>query len=280
MHSWKAARSLIILSRPVNVIIAFLSIMLAGYLCGIGNHWTELLLACISGALATAGANAINDFFDLEIDRINKPFRPLPSGSIQPRQAAVFAGISFSGALLAAFYINLMAVVVASVSTLFLYWYSARLKRTVLWGNLTVSFITGLAFVYGGIAVGRVEYALIPAGFAFFMHFGREIVKDMEDVSGDQAHGARTLPVVHGLRPAQWLVTALFGLLIAGTLWPYYAGIYGVRYLIVVVAGVNLVLIAVIAAIWKRPTLATFRISSALLKADMPIGLLAIYLGR
>lgn len=280
MQSWKAVKSLIILSRPVNVIIAFLSIWLAGYLCGIDNNWTELLLASISGALVTAGANAINDYYDLEIDRINKPFRPLPSGSILPHHAVLFAAISFSGALLAALCINLTAVVIASVSTVFLYWYSARLKRTVLWGNLTVSFITGLAFVYGGIAVGRVEYALIPAVFAFFMHFGREIVKDMEDVSGDQAQGARTLPVAHGLRPAQWLVTALFGLLIAATLVPYYAGIYGVHYLIVVVAGVNLVLIAVIAAIWKRPTPATFRVSSALLKADMPIGLLAIYLGR
>ncbi len=280
MRYLRNIKAFIILSRPANVVIAFLSILLAGYLCGIGAAWHKLLLACLSGALVTAGANAINDFFDLEIDRINKPFRPLPGGALQPGDARFFATGAFVLAVIAAGFISRVAVVITLTSAILLYWYSARLKRTVVWGNLTVAFVTGLAFIYGGVAVGRFEAALIPAAFAFFMHFGREIIKDLEDVAGDRANGARTLPVVHGLRPAQWLVTFLFGLLIPGTLLPYWMGIYGRWYLLVVIAGVQVVLAGSLLVMWMRPRPPMLRRLSAVLKADMLVGLLAIYLGR
>jgi geranylgeranylglycerol-phosphate geranylgeranyltransferase len=280
MTGFEIVKAYFILTRPVNVLIAFLSILLAGYLCGIGNTWAILILACSTGALITAGANAINDYFDLDIDRINKPFRPLPSGRVHPRGVWVFAWSLFGLAVLLADAIGPLAVAITFASSLLLFWYSAKLKRTVLWGNLTVSFVTGLAFVYGGVAVGQIKPALIPAAFAFFMHWGREIIKDMEDVAGDQAYGARTLPVVYGLRPAQYLVTVLFLLLAIGTTLPYLYKIYGIFYLWVVVFGVDTVLLATVFFIWRSPTTTMLRRLSAILKADMLAGLVAIYLGR
>lgn len=268
------------LSRPLNVLIAGLSIFLAGSVCGIGSAWRQLLLACAVGALVTAAANGINDYFDLEIDRINKPARPLPAGRITRREGLLFAAGCFAAAVVLACLIHPLALAVTLGSGLLLYWYSARLKRTVLWGNLAVSLVTGLAFLFGGIAVGRLQNALIPAGFSFLMHLGREIIKDMEDVEGDAAGQARTLPVVYGLLPARRLATLVLLLLLAVTWVPWILGIYGLGYLLILLAGVHSVLVLVIWAIWRRPGRTTWGWTSTLLKSDMLAGLLAIYAGR
>jgi len=268
------------LTRPVNVLIAGLSIFLAGYLCGIGDAGTRLLAACLVGMLITAAANGINDYYDIEIDRINKPRRPFPSGRLRRGEGLVLVAISFAAALVLAGRINPAALGLTLFSGFLLYWYSARLKRTVLWGNLAVSLVTALAFVFGGIAVGRFRYALVPAVFSFLMHFGREIIKDMEDVGGDAALNAGTFPVVHGLAPARRLATTVLLLLLPVTWLPWFLGLYGHWYLLTVVAGVHSVLLLVIWSIWRRPGRTTYQWSSNLLKADMLVGLLAIYAGR
>jgi geranylgeranylglycerol-phosphate geranylgeranyltransferase len=268
------------LTRPVNVIIAGLSILLAGYLCGVGRAGGKLAAACAVGALITAAANGINDYFDVEIDRINKPRRPLPAGRIAPGEALFFCGFCFAAAVGIALVINPWAIGVTLFSGFLLYWYSACLKRTVLWGNLTVSLVTGLAFLFGGIAVGRMRLALVPAAFAFFMHFGREIIKDMEDVEGDSALNARTLPVVYGVKPARQLATAVLAFLLALTWMPWHIGLYGPFYLLTVILGVHTILLLVIWSLWRRPARSTYRRMSNLLKADMFVGLIAIYAGR
>lgn len=271
---------LFLITRPVNVLIAGLSITVAGYLCGIGQAGGALAAAAAAGMLITAAANAINDYFDIEIDRINKPQRPLPAGTLSRREAVALVILAFAAALACAALIGPQALLISTGSGLLLYWYSARLKRTVLWGNLTVSLVTGLAFLFGGIAVGRIEAALVPALFAFFVNLGREIIKDMEDTEGDRAMQARTLPVVYGPEPARRLASAVLLLLLALTWLPWLLGIYGRGYLAVVAIGVQPVLLVVVWALWRRPGRHTYSRLSTLLKADMLIGLLAIYAGR
>ena len=274
------AAGFFLLTRPANVAIAALSILLAGYLCGVGQAWGKLVAACAAGALVTAAANGINDFFDIEIDRINKPLRPLPSRRITSAEALTFVGLCFAAAVAIALSINSWAVCITLLSGFLLFWYSARLKRMVLWGNLVVSLMTGMAFLFGGIAVGRIRCAFIPAVFAFFMHFGREIIKDMEDVDGDRVLNANTFPVVHGIKPAQLLATSILALLFPVTWAPWFFGIYGSYYLFTLLLGVHTVLLTVIWSLWRKPTRATYGRMSILLKADMLVGLLAIYAGR
>ena len=270
----------LLLTRPVNVLIAGWSIGIAGYLCGIGQSLDKLISACIVGALMTAAANGINDYFDIEIDRINKPYRPFPSGRITNREGLIFTGLMFTLAMSLACSIGPIALAMTLFSGLLLYWYSARLKRTVLWGNITVSLVTGLAFLFGGVAVGQLQRALIPAAFSFLMHLGREIIKDMEDITGDAALNARTLPVVHGIKFASLLATSVLAILFVVTWWPWVCGYYGKYYLMIIIAGVQSVLLLVIGMIWWYPQRSTYRRMSNLLKADMLVGLLAIYAGR
>lgn len=262
------------------MLIGGLSIFVGALVTGSVQPLGKVVVACLSGALVAAGANVINDYFDVEIDRRNKPYRPLPAGRLTRRAAKVQALtlLALGSALGAA--LGLLPLVVATLTALLLYVYSWRLKRTVLWGNLAVSLATALAFFYGGLAVGRPWAASIPAGFAFLFHLGREIIKDVEDMHGDRLEGAVTLPIRHGLRTALAVATAVYVLVVAVTPLPYFGGVYGLAYLIVVVLGVDTVVAYVLVAMWRRPEPPVLHRLSELLKADMFVGLVAIYAGR
>ncbi len=273
-------RGFFLLSRPVNVLIAMASIFIGAIISGSIEPLARLLMACFAGGLITAAANAINDFFDVEIDVINKPERPLPQGIITPREAFNFSMVLFLTGIMVSFFVNRAAYIIAGVFSLLLYFYSAYLKRTVLVGNITVSLATAFAFIFGAISVGRFQQSLIPAGFAFMMHLGREIIKDMEDVKGDRLNNAKTLPVVFGFAAARWVATIVFSLLIVATLMPKIYSIYGNWYFLIVMLGVNSVLVLTISAMWQSGEKTNLRLLSALLKADMVVGLAAIYAGK
>lgn len=276
----KTLKGLILLTRPVNLFIAFLSIFIGGFVTGTIQPIVKLLLACISGMLIGAGGNSINDYYDLEIDRINKPKRPLPAGMVSSRLAFFFSiGLFIVGIVLSRF-IHLLGFVIALFASVMLYLYSFHLKRTVLWGNFTVGLLSGLAFVYGGIAVGQPKYALIVGIFALFFHLAREIIKDMEDIRGDQDQGVLTLPIQYGLRAAMCAVTIVLVLLIFLTIIPYILNLFSILYFIVVVLGVDLFLIYVLISMWKRPEPNNLGRLAVMMKVNMLIGLLAVYLGR
>jgi len=156
--------------------------------------------------------------------------------------------------------------------------YSRFLKRTILLGNLMVATLAAICFPFGSLSAGSVGRAWIPAGFAFLFHFGREIVKDMEDVVGDRSVGARTIALTFGSRPATGIVSVVYALLVFSTYVPYYIGVYGWEYLLVVgfvdllVLGVIVHLIAF--PLRRRPT------TSTMLTVLMPLGQLSIVAGE
>jgi geranylgeranylglycerol-phosphate geranylgeranyltransferase len=121
---------------------------------------------------------------------------------------------------------------------------------------------------------------IFPALFSFLFHFGREVIKDIEDQDGDRAMQARTLPLAYGLTAAQTAATGAFVLLLIVTFAPFYLGLYGVAYWWIIVLGVYPVLILALGVLWKNPAPARMRQISAALKADMLVGLAAIYFGR
>ena len=267
------------LTRPINLLIAFVSIFMGGFITGSIQPLARLLYACLSGTLIAAGANAVNDFYDLDIDRINKPKRPLPSGRVSPKHAHVFSILLFIAGIVFSVFIHMAGVIIATSSSVLLYLYSFRLKRTVLWGNITVATITGMAFVYGGMAVGRTREAMVVGVFAFFYHGAREIIKDVEDMEGDQAQGISTLPIRYGVKRALVWITIALIILIGLTFIPYVLGIFSVYYLIFVVVGVDLFLVYVLISMWRNPESRNLGRLAVWMKADMLMGLLAVYLG-
>ena len=270
---------LFLLARPNNLIIAFLSIWVAALVAGSIQPLINVTLASLSAVLITIGANVINDIFDIEIDRINKPKRPLPAGKVSKQDAFIFFVVTYLLAWSLAYLINIKALIVAVTFGLLLILYSYKLKRTLIVGNFVVSLTTAMAFIYGGLAVDRISGTIFPALFAFFFHFGREIIKDLQDVVGDQAAGAKTFAIRYGPRASLILTTIIFLLLSVLTLVPFITGTYGGVYITVIIAGIYPILIYVLYQCWTSPDPATLGKMSAVLKADMLVGLLAIYLG-
>lgn len=269
----------LIIIRPINTLIGILSIFIGAFITGTIQPLEKVLLACLSGGLIQGGANSINDYFDLEIDQINKPYRPLPAGKLARGEVFVFSIILFLGGILLGAMVNQIALGIALFSAILLFTYSAKLKGSILWGNLAVSLVTGLAFIYGGIAVNRFHQSLIPAGFSFLFHFGREIIKDVQDEEGDRANQIVTFAIRYGARISMRFITAIYILLIFLTFLPYFYGIYGLDYFIVVLIGVDAVVGGCLITMWRNPVPKTLGKISNILKADMLIGLLAIYLG-
>ena len=218
--------ALFTLSRPSNVLIAFITIFVAAELAGGLNPLENVILAAVSASFITIGANVINDYYDIAIDRINKPFRPLAAGKISNKSAIRFFFILYILAWGVAGIINIPMFFIAFTIGILLFFYSYKLKKTLLWGNLTVSFATAMAFVYGGGAVNHYEETLFPAMFAFFFHFGREILKDIQDLEGDYQAGAITFPIKFGIDKSLQLVSLVFILVVILTVIPFQMALY------------------------------------------------------
>ena len=262
------------LLRPLNCCITAASVLIGAVAGGAVPFPLPVWLAVLAAALITGAGNAWNDLRDLEIDRINRPRRPLPSGRLTPRRAALVAAASAAAGLGLAIGAGPVPGLIAAGTLAGLWLYSVRLKSTVFWGNLLVAALAALAFPFGALAGGALGRAWIPAGFALLFHLGREIVKDVEDVEGDRARGVRTLALAVGATRARYAAASVYGLLIAGTVLPRYLGLYGWAYA-AVVGVMDLLLLIVLARL-----LGGAGGTSRALTALMPLGLLAILAGE
>ncbi|GIX06915.1 MAG: prenyltransferase [Candidatus Poribacteria bacterium] len=288
MRLFQKAGAFLALSRPANALIAMFGVISGSVLAlkAVGRAVVpDDLLRTAAGAVATAAVlaagNALNDLRDLEIDRINRPERPLPSGRLRPVEAGLFAAVmGLIGIALAAL-VDLAAGGLAVGAVLLLILYAWRLKGTPLWGNLLVALLSAGAYLAGGIAVRAPGKAGAPALFIFFFSLVRELLKDVEDVAGDRIGGARTAAVVWGERRAVSIAAAVGALGILFTIVPFllqWRG-FGVRYLIAVVLGVDLIVAVALFQTVRRPEPAVAGSAQRWLKRSMILGLIAILVG-
>jgi geranylgeranylglycerol-phosphate geranylgeranyltransferase len=210
------------ITRPVNSLVAGLAAIVA-YLIATGTIIPATLLLFAVVCLITAAGNVINDYFDVEIDRVNRPDRPIPSGQVSLPAARAYAVTLFLAGILVCLFTNDLCIAIAIFNSLLLIAYAAKLKRTPLFGNIAVSFLAASMFLFGG-ALGGLPglYRVMPfAVMTFFAMLSRELVKDAEDVEGDRASGAVTIPIRYGV-PATMYLALFCGLMgIAASLAPY-----------------------------------------------------------
>ena len=186
----------------MNFVITFVSVIVAAIICQ--PHKTpglNIFLAAFAASFALASGNIINDINDVEIDKINKPLRPLPSGKLTIQQAyGLYISTCFSINLDFLLFLNEVALAIVLFSIILLFFYSKYLKSILLVGNMTVAFLTGLVFIFGGVVVENPTAAIVPAIFAFLINLIREIVKDIEDVEGDYKADLVTFPIKFGVQ--------------------------------------------------------------------------------
>ncbi len=269
------------ISRPLNIFIIFLTVLVAGFLCSENNIIIfNTFLAGISASLIAAAGYVINDYFDIKIDKINRPERPLASGEISVKSAIIYYSITSIIGLSLSVLISYTAFFIALLTVILLFIYSLKIKNILLLGNLSVAALTGLTFIYGGISVNNISAALIPAVFALLINFVREIVKDMEDVNGDIQNGIETFPYKFGFSIAKNFIVFITIILILFTCFPYIFELYKIEYFIIVMSLVNPVLVYVLVSIFKNDSSGNLNKLSFILKLDMIFGLSAIYLGK
>jgi 4-hydroxybenzoate polyprenyltransferase len=201
--------SLIRLTRLGNLlIIGFAQYFVAYFLVDKATLTdSRLLLISVSTILIAAGGYIINDYYDIKIDYINKPERVVIGKGIPRRFAILFHTLFSLSGVAIGFVLSWQMGVLNFVSAFWLWLYSNSLKRKPFVGNFSVAVLTGLS-IYCVEVVYQSEEVLILvyAVFAFFMTLIREIIKDMEDLKGDDTFGCKTLPIIWGIRRTKQFV--------------------------------------------------------------------------
>jgi len=194
----------------------------------------EIGFGFLSVFLVSASALILNDYFDLESDKINAPERPLPSGQVTRQDVLILGtGVTLLG-FLASVLISWAALFSAVLIWIIGFLYNWRLKQTGFFGNLMVSFSVGMTFIYGGIVVGQPFEILVWffGILAFLIDLGEEIAADALDMEGDRGAGSRSLALVFGHEKALKISAAIFILIVVISWLPFLFGwigwIYGI----------------------------------------------------
>jgi geranylgeranylglycerol-phosphate geranylgeranyltransferase len=168
----------------------------------------------LTASLMMAGTMVANDVYDVEIDRVNSPQRPLPSGIVKSRNAIILAVALSAAAIGFSALLGPWTFLTALLALALMVYYNTRGKKTGLIGNSVVSFNVALPFFFGGLAVSPIN-SIRPLLFifsvvAFLANFGREVAKGITDVKGDSLHQVRTLALVRGTKSAAFASAGLF----------------------------------------------------------------------
>jgi geranylgeranylglycerol-phosphate geranylgeranyltransferase len=232
-------RGLLDLTRPGNAIAAGVLTFTGAFVArGFEAAPLAVIAAVTATVCATAAGNAINDYFDRDIDRINRPDRPIPRGAVSARGTLAFSVALFLGAVVAALALPLAALAIAVANLLALVAYTEVFKGLPGVGNVVVAYLTGSTFLFGAAAVGRLwnPAVLVLFALAALATATREIVKDVEDLAGDREEGLRTLPIVIGESNALWIAAVVLFVAVGASAVPYLMGTFGVAYVAIVVA--------------------------------------------
>jgi geranylgeranylglycerol-phosphate geranylgeranyltransferase len=222
------------ITRPVNSMMSGFAVFIAGIIAGGFPVPLEVILASVVSILACAGGMAINDYFDYDIDKINRKERVLPQGEMELQTALIYALFLFLSASIIAYFVTMTAFLICLVAVASMTLYASTLKRMCFVGNLMVSFLTSLTFLYGGAAVSKMEAVGILFICSFLASISREIMKDIEDITGDREMGSRTLPIVYGTTTSLLIAQIFLIAAIPTTFLPYIYDIFGIQYLLMI----------------------------------------------
>ena len=292
------------LMRPLNCLMTAAGVFVGGLLIAGKNisilfSAAPLFLAMISALLIAGAGNAINDYCDVDADRVNRPGRPIPSGRISRRTALIFSVALFLTGILISGFINWVTFIIAIINAVLLVIYSYSFQNKVLVGNLSISYLVGSSFLFGGAAMGNIILPLWLLLLAGLANMFREIVKDIDDMEGDKAGFLKQLTVKvrrrvvpiserfgigksglelkygHNL-PS--IAAAFLVLTILVSPGPFVAGVLGMSYLVMLVP-TNIVFLGAIAMLFFGRSRKKYARASTLVKVGMALGLLAFVAG-
>lgn len=246
----KSAKAAIQLLRPNVCAMAVIGLAIASIVFGVNIFSIQFALAATAAFLICGGGNAINDYFDFEIDKINMPKRPLPSGRISRKGAFYLFWIVSVVGLALSYVVGVAFLSIALFNFIVSSFYAWKLKGTLIKG-IFVAYLGSSAFIAAPFISGFPSSLLNSALLlliliSFFGTLSRQLLMDIRDMEGDKKAGAKTLPLMFGSKAAR-AVASLF-LLIAASLLivPYLQKMVSVYYLVLAVPAILLSLYAII----------------------------------
>lgn len=203
------------------------------------NDTRNFIFLCAASLFIAAAGYIINDYFDINIDEVNKPHKMVVDKIIHRRWAIAWHFIlSTTGILLTGLGLYVLKqwyLILANMACVALLWfYSTKFKKSLLIGNIVIALLTAwsiLFIFFSKVTVGDAidpgsasqpkffRFAILYAGFAFVSTLIREAIKDMEDMKGDAKYGCRTMPIVWGINAtkvyiAVWMIVLIIMLVI------------------------------------------------------------------
>jgi len=273
------------LIRPINCVIMGLAVFV-GMIVATRGQFSEatmiirIPLGFVTGFTFLGAANTVNDYHDRNIDKVNEPNRPIPSGAVSPKEALGYAAVLSVIGFLAAFFTRDANLAVAIIAWFLFVYYATKGKRTGILGNLIVSVCTAIPFIYGGLAVEKELSPLLIlfASMAFSSTVGREVTKGIVDVHGDQLQGVKTVAVLYGPKNAAKMAETFYIIAVALSILPLLMSPVSVWYLpLVTLADIGF--LASTASLARNHSRDNARRVKNLARVWMVIGLLAFVAG-
>jgi 4-hydroxybenzoate polyprenyltransferase len=256
-------------------------------------------LLSLSSVLIAAAGYIINDYFDLNIDRVNKPDKLVVDKIIKRRSTILWHWILSGLGVVLGFYVSWkvhnLIVGLANLGCVVLLWfYSTTFKRKLLIGNVIISLLTAWVILVLYICEFRFselqdatwhrvltrlfKFAILYAGFAFIISLIREVVKDIEDMEGDTRYGCRTMPIVWGVNTAKvfaatWLVVLIGSLIVIQFYVLQYRRGFLVLYCILLLI---VPLLWILRKLYEARTIADYHSLSSYIKGVMLAGILSM----
>ena len=274
MKKIKAVWELMRLEHGVMIAIA----ILIGSLIALKGEglppFDKFILTFCTALFLEASTFALNDFYDLEIDKKNKrEDRPLVRGDLSPKTALYLFFIFFPLGIICSFFVNLSCFLIALITALLAILYDAKMKKIKLIGNFYIAYIMAIPFVFGGAAVvakDTIFFEIDPSIFivaliAFFAGSGREIMKDVMDFEGDREIGVRSFPKYIGARKSNIFAAFFYFFAIILSFFPFFIKGFDIYYLnyyylgIVFITDTMLLSTTIHLTIKKKPNLKIYR---------------------
>ena len=181
----------------------------------------------------SASILVLNDYFDIETDKINAPHRPIPSNLVSPAEALLLSLFLLFAGLILSYSISLAALICSLALTIVGFLYNRKFKRKGLTGNLMVSFSVGMTFIYGGLSVGLPfnKIVLFFGVIAALIDLGEEVAADAMDIKGDHLIESKSLAIRYGKTFALKLSGFIFFLVLLLTPVPFLMNWFSIIYL-------------------------------------------------
>jgi geranylgeranylglycerol-phosphate geranylgeranyltransferase len=193
-----------------------------------------IIFGFMSVFLISASILVMNDYFDVETDKINAPHRPIPSNLVSPTEALLFSLLLLLAGLLLSYLINITVLLISIVLVVIGFLYNRYFKKSGLPGNLMVSFSVGMTFIYGGASVGLPFHKMVLffGLIAALIDLGEEIAADAMDIKGDQLINSNSLAINRGKSSALKISRLIFFLVVLLSFIPFILNWFSIIYLV------------------------------------------------